>query len=61
MLELLAVNLAENVLAKNWPHCHNFIDLWATVNGLIICSGQVKQFLSKVVSLSKELTELLSS
>ena len=43
--------LAHNVWANNWPHLHTFIDLWAIANGLTVCSDQVKQFLSKIVSL----------
>ena len=48
--KLHAVILAENVLANNWPHLHTFVDLWATANELTICSGQVKQLLTKLVS-----------
>ena len=43
--------LAHNIWANSWPHPFTFIDLWATANGLTVCSDQVKQFLSEVVSL----------
>ena len=46
-----ASTLAHNVWANNWPHLHTFIDLWAIANGLTVCFNQVKQFLSKIVSL----------
>ena len=43
--------IAQNVWANNWSHLYTFIDLWATANELTVCSHQVKQFLSEVVSL----------
>ena len=51
-VQTLCSYLCRQCMANNWPHLHIFIDLWATANGMTVYSGQVKQFLSKLVSFS---------